>query len=176
MIGIRTKPDDTTGWWTAIRRRRTRVEEGIRGTERSNNFHNTLKSPRASENTYSPFRQLKAGDCLDDRKNAGTKILKRVNPSTLNLLGMEPQFGLASRDDLWRLQNEMKNVYATQAEHADRLMRLERRQDDDARIKSVWGNQSPFPSLLNGTPQQGMHHYIANSQFCTLIPSDRSWI
>ena len=70
---------------------------------------------------------------------------------------MEPQFGLASRDDIWRLQNEMKNVYATQAEHADRLMRLERRQDDDARIKSVWGNQSPFPSLLNGTPQQGMH-------------------
>lgn len=69
---------------------------------------------------------------------------------------MDGQFGLASREDLWRLQNEMKNVYATQAEHSDRLMRLERRQDDDVRVKSVWGTQSPFPSILSGTPQQGM--------------------
>lgn len=69
---------------------------------------------------------------------------------------MDPQFGLASKDDLWRLQNEMKNVYATQAEHADRLMRLEQRSDSDTRLKSVWPSQSPFPSGLNGTPQQGM--------------------
>ena len=69
---------------------------------------------------------------------------------------MDPQFGLASKDDFWRLQNEMKNVYATQAEHADRLMRLEQRSDSDTRLKSVWGSQSPFPSALNGTPQQGM--------------------
>ena len=69
---------------------------------------------------------------------------------------MDPQFGLASKDDLWRLQNEMKNVYATQAEHADRLMRLEQRSDSDTRLKSVWGSQSPFPGVLNGTPQQGM--------------------
>ncbi|KAI4134634.1 MAG: hypothetical protein LQ347_001359 [Umbilicaria vellea] len=48
----------------------------------------------------------------------------------------------------------MKNVYATQAEHSDRLLRLERRQDDDARVRSVWGNSSPFPSILSGTPQQ----------------------
>lgn len=67
---------------------------------------------------------------------------------------MDPQFGLASKDDLWRLQNEMKNVYATQAEHADRLMRLEQRSDSDTRLKSAWGSQSPFPSVLNGTPQQ----------------------
>ena len=69
---------------------------------------------------------------------------------------MDPQFGLASKDDLWRLQNDMKNVYATQAEHSDRLMRLEQRADSDTRSKSVWGTQSPFPSVLNGTPQQGM--------------------
>ncbi len=68
---------------------------------------------------------------------------------------MDPQYGLASKDDLWRLQTEMKNVYATQAEHADRLMRLEQRQDSDSRLKSAWGNQSPFPSITNGTPQQG---------------------
>lgn len=69
---------------------------------------------------------------------------------------MDPQFGLASKDDLWRLQNEMKNVYSTQAEHADRLMRLEQRSENDTRLKSVWGTQSPFTSVLNGTPQQGM--------------------
>lgn len=71
---------------------------------------------------------------------------------------MDPQSQLASREDLWRLQNsmqiEMKNVHATQAEHADRLARLERHHVEDSRPKSVWGNQSPFPSVLNGTPQQ----------------------
>ena len=69
---------------------------------------------------------------------------------------MDPQYGLASKDDLWRLQNEMKNVYATQAEHADRLMRLEQRQDSDNRVKSPWGSQSPFPGTINGTPQHGI--------------------
>ena len=69
---------------------------------------------------------------------------------------MDPQYGLASKDDLWRLQNEMKNVYATQAEHADRLMRLEQRQDSDNRVKSPWGGQSPFPGTINGTPQHGI--------------------
>ena len=68
---------------------------------------------------------------------------------------MDPQFALASRDDIWRLQTDMKAVCATQAEHAERLMRLERRQEDDARMKSVWGNSSPFPGVLSGTPQQG---------------------
>ena len=68
---------------------------------------------------------------------------------------MDLQSGLASKQDLDYLQTQMKNVYATQAEHADRLMRLEQRQDGESRLKSVWGSQSPFPSLLNGTPQQG---------------------
>ena len=69
---------------------------------------------------------------------------------------MDSQLVLASKEDFWRLQNEMKNVYATQAEHSDRLTRLERRQDDESRLKSVWGGQSPFPGILGGTPQQGM--------------------
>ena len=70
-------------------------------------------------------------------------------------MGMEASIGQASKEDFWRLQNEMRNVYATQAEHADRLMRLERRQDE-SQVRSVWGGQSPFTSVLNGTPQQGM--------------------
>ena len=69
---------------------------------------------------------------------------------------MDPHFGLASKEDLWRLQTEMRNIHATQAEHADRIMRLEQRPDSDTRLKSPWGTQSPFAGTQNGTPQQGM--------------------
>ncbi|KAL9603490.1 MAG: hypothetical protein Q9219_001177 [cf. Caloplaca sp. 3 TL-2023] len=82
---------------------------------------------------------------------------------------MDPQSQLASREDVWRLQNslqnEMKNVYATQAEHADRLARLERHHIEDTRVKSVWGSQSPFPSILNGTPQQDQGYNPAAEAF-----------
>lgn len=67
---------------------------------------------------------------------------------------MEASIGQASKEDLWRLQNEMRNVYATQAELEDRLRRLESRHDE-SQVRSVWGGQSPFPGILNGTPQQG---------------------
>lgn len=69
---------------------------------------------------------------------------------------MDPQsVAFTPRDDIWRFQADMLRVQQTQADHAERLMRLERRQEDDARIKSVWGTSSPFPSVLTGTPQQG---------------------
>ena len=61
----------------------------------------------------------------------------------------------ATKQDLDYLQTQMRNVYATQAEHADRLTRLEQRHEGDSRHKSAWGNQSPFSGLLNGTFQQG---------------------
>lgn len=61
----------------------------------------------------------------------------------------------SSNNDTWRLQTDVVRVQQIQAEHAERIARLERRQDDDARMKSVWGTQSPFPSVLSGTPQQG---------------------
>ena len=84
---------------------------------------------------------------------------------------MDPHLQLASRDDIWRLQNDMKNVYATQAEHADRLTRLERRHDDDGRVKSVWGSQSPFTSILNGTAQQGtlQRHYLYELMLMSMV-------
>ena len=69
---------------------------------------------------------------------------------------MDPQSAaFTPRDDLWRWQTEMLRVQQVQADHAERLMRLERRQEDDTRMKSVWGTASPFPSVLSGTPQQG---------------------
>ena len=54
------------------------------------------------------------------------------------------------------LDKVQQQVQQVQAEHADRIARLERRHEDDARMKSVWGAGSPFPSVLSGTPQQGM--------------------
>lgn len=59
----------------------------------------------------------------------------------------------ATREDLYHVQMDMKHVQSVQINHSDRLLRLERRQADDAALKSVWN--SPFPSVLGGTPQQG---------------------
>lgn len=67
---------------------------------------------------------------------------------------MDSQF-IATREDLQNVAMEVKHVQAVQSNHADRLMRLEKRQADDAALKSVWGTGSPFPSILSGTPQHG---------------------
>ncbi|XDG00672.1 hypothetical protein ABKA04_000287 [Annulohypoxylon sp. FPYF3050] len=48
---------------------------------------------------------------------------------------------------------DVKQMQMIQNNHAERLSRLEKRQADDAAIKSVWN--SPFPSALSGTPQHG---------------------
>ncbi|KAL7626841.1 thiamine biosynthetic bifunctional enzyme [Parahypoxylon ruwenzoriense] len=48
---------------------------------------------------------------------------------------------------------DVKQMQIIQNNHAERLCRLEKRQADDAAIKSVWN--SPFPSALSGTPQHG---------------------
>lgn len=58
-------------------------------------------------------------------------------------------------EDLYNLQMELKQVQYTQTNHADRILRLEKRQTDDSTIKSVWN--SPFPGVLAGTPQQGVN-------------------
>ena len=68
---------------------------------------------------------------------------------------MDMRSGLATVEDFWRLQNEMSNVFATQAEHADRLARLEKRNAEESRMRSAWGSQSPFPNGSNGVLQQG---------------------
>lgn len=65
---------------------------------------------------------------------------------------MDPRFAI-SPEDLYNLQMEVKQLHFTQGSHADRLLRLEKRQADDAALKSVWN--SPFPGVLAGTPQQG---------------------
>ncbi|KAG4438842.1 hypothetical protein IFR05_005682 [Cadophora sp. M221] len=70
---------------------------------------------------------------------------------------MDSQF-TATREDLYHVQMDVKHVQAVQINHADRLLRLERRQADDAALKSVWGPSPPFPGILSGTPQHGPVH------------------
>jgi len=68
---------------------------------------------------------------------------------------MDPQStAFQPQSEAWRYQNELARMQAVQADHAERLVRLERKNDDDAKMKSVWGGTSPFPSVLSGTPQQ----------------------
>ncbi|CAK1365137.1 hypothetical protein CB0940_08752 [Cercospora beticola] len=80
------------------------------------------------------------------------------NGNTTGIIG-------GSNGDHWRVQNDLLRVQQIQAEHAERIARLERKQDDDARMKSVWGNQSPFPSVLSGTPQHGPLQQPAADRF-----------
>lgn len=65
---------------------------------------------------------------------------------------MDPRYAVA-RDELYSVQMDLKQVQVVQNSHAERLSRLEKRQADDAAIKSAWN--SPFPSALGGTPQHG---------------------
>lgn len=69
---------------------------------------------------------------------------------------MDPEsVAFQPRDDLWRFQGDMLRFQQNQVDLADRVSRLERRHDEDSRLKNVWGTTSPFPSVLGGnTPQQ----------------------
>jgi ubiquitin carboxyl-terminal hydrolase 4/11/15 len=69
---------------------------------------------------------------------------------------MDPQsIAFTPREDnIWRFQTDVAKLQQATAEHSERLLRLERRQEEENRMKSVWGNQSPFPGILSGTPQQ----------------------
>jgi hypothetical protein len=66
--------------------------------------------------------------------------------------------------ELHNVQMEVKQVQFIQASHTERLMKLERRQQEDA-VKSVW-NPSPFPSVLGGTPQHGKAFDYKNRKPC----------
>lgn len=59
---------------------------------------------------------------------------------------MDAQYPFATREDIWRVHEEVKDLCATQAEHSERLAKLERRKEDDAKMKSLWSPFSPIPS------------------------------
>ncbi|PLB39487.1 uncharacterized protein BDW47DRAFT_13167 [Aspergillus candidus] len=77
---------------------------------------------------------------------------------------MDAHYPFASRDDIWRVFDELKELHATQFEQAERIARLERRRDEDARMKSVWGPLSPFPTSVAGTiPTEPAFHSPADA-------------
>jgi hypothetical protein len=65
---------------------------------------------------------------------------------------MDPRFPV-TREEFYNVQMDVKQVQFIQQTHAERLARLEKRQADEAAIKSAWN--SPFPSVIGGTPQHG---------------------
>lgn len=54
----------------------------------------------------------------------------------------------ATRDDLWRIQETLSELSATQALHSERIMRLEQKTPDGSRSRNMWGSTSPFPGSL----------------------------
>ncbi|KAL2259965.1 hypothetical protein VTK26DRAFT_6177 [Humicola hyalothermophila] len=78
---------------------------------------------------------------------------------------MEPVF-IVTREELHDVQMELKRIQHVQQQHGDRLRTLEKRQADDAALKSVWN--SPFPSVLGGTPQHGPVHMPSTDLFSDL--------
>ncbi|KAJ5151205.1 uncharacterized protein N7482_010457 [Penicillium canariense] len=67
---------------------------------------------------------------------------------------MDAQYPFASRDDLWRVFDELKELHLAQYSQGERIARLERRRDEDARLKNVWGAPlSPFPTPIGSSIQ-----------------------
>ncbi|KAK3357440.1 hypothetical protein B0T25DRAFT_452278 [Lasiosphaeria hispida] len=75
---------------------------------------------------------------------------------------MDPRF-IVTREEFHDVQMELRRVNSIQHTHSERLRLLEKRQADDAALKSVWN--SPFPSAVGGTPQHGPLHMSHNEVF-----------
>ncbi|ODA80030.1 hypothetical protein RJ55_02988 [Drechmeria coniospora] len=71
---------------------------------------------------------------------------------------------VVSREELHVLQMEVKQVQCSQTNHAERILRLEKRHADESALKSVWN--SPFPGVLGaGTPQHDAVQSPHNEMF-----------
>lgn len=68
---------------------------------------------------------------------------------------MDTSQGLATRDELWRLQETLNELSATQVNHSDRIMRLEQKTPEGSRGRNLWGSASPFTGALSSS-QHGM--------------------
>ncbi|RYP81536.1 hypothetical protein DL769_001944 [Monosporascus sp. CRB-8-3] len=75
---------------------------------------------------------------------------------------MDPRYPV-TREELYSVHMDLKQMQVVQNSHSERLSRLEKRQADDAAIKSAWN--SPFPSALGGTPQHGPLSIPPNDMF-----------
>lgn len=86
---------------------------------------------------------------------------------------MESQFPVATREELWRLQEEIKDLFATQGQHSERIMRLEKRRDEDTRVKNVWGAGPQFSGPLGNSALQGELPVVKSGVGLTLIGQQR---
>lgn len=84
---------------------------------------------------------------------------------------MDAQYPFASREDIWRVHEEVKDLVAMQVEHGERLSKLERRREDDTRIKNLWGPFSPFPSAVSTPGNQGKFNFLEIWLFLSLSVS-----
>ena len=75
-------------------------------------------------------------------------------------LGMGSLF-YPTHEELYSLQMEIRQIHMVQSNHAERISRIEKRNANDATIKSVWN--SPFASALGGTPQHGRYPFYPTS-------------
>ncbi|KAJ5342257.1 hypothetical protein N7541_011381 [Penicillium brevicompactum] len=73
---------------------------------------------------------------------------------------MDAQFPFASRDDIWRVLDELKELHRAQLHQGERLAQLERRRDEDARLRSPWASASPFPTSV-GAITPGSPHLLS---------------
>lgn len=69
---------------------------------------------------------------------------------------MDTTQGFATRDELWRLQETLNELSATQVNHSDRIMRLEQKTPEGSRGRNLWGSSSPFTGAL-GSSHHGMN-------------------
>lgn len=58
---------------------------------------------------------------------------------------------VVTRDEFWRLQSAVDALTASQTQHNERIMRLEKKTDDGRSSKGLWGSSSPFPSAVNSS-------------------------
>ena len=67
---------------------------------------------------------------------------------------------LVTREEIWRLQSAVDALTATQTQHNDRIMRIEKKTEDGRSSKGLWGSSSPFPSALNSTQSGETSSYV----------------
>ncbi|KAJ5750533.1 hypothetical protein N7533_007561 [Penicillium manginii] len=66
---------------------------------------------------------------------------------------MDTQNLFASRYDIWRVLDELRDLRNSQSDQGERLGRLERRRDEDVKMRNVWGPAplSPFPAATGAS-------------------------
>lgn len=75
--------------------------------------------------------------------------VRRLRCQAMDGSGSNSSF--ATREEFWRLQSTIDALSATQQQHAERIMRIEKKGEDGVKPKSLWGASSPFPSGLSSS-------------------------